>query len=81
MRQLPPFEVEPETGRVAGMLGGLESLGRAVRDVAALVGGASVVAAEYETDHPETPLGIAGRPGEPLAVLLGEHAFELPLPG
>ena len=67
MRQLPPFEVDPETGAVAGVLGGLEMLGRAVRDVAALLPGESVVAAEFETTDPEAPLGLAGRAGEPVA--------------
>jgi hypothetical protein len=77
MRQLPPFEVDPEEGTVAGMLGGLEMLGRAIADIAARLEGTSVVAAEYETNHPDLPLGIAGRSGEGLVVLLGEHEFEL----
>jgi hypothetical protein len=77
MRRLPPFEVNPEDGTVAGVLGGLEMLGRAIADIAAQLVGASVVAAEYETDHAEVPLGIAGRRGETLVVLLGEHEFEL----
>jgi hypothetical protein len=77
MRRLPPFEVDPEEGTVAGMLGGLEMLGRAIADIATQLAGASVVAAEYETNHPAVPLGIAGRSGETLVVLLGEHEFEL----
>ena len=77
MRQLPPFEVAAADGRVAGVLGGLEMLGRAVRAVAALLPGASVVAADYETTDPAVPLGLAGRAGEPLVVLIGEHEFEL----
>jgi hypothetical protein len=77
MRRLPAFEVDAADGRVAGVLGGLEMLGRAVRDIAALLPGASVVAADYETNDPAVPLGLAGRAGEPLVVLLGEHEFEL----
>ncbi len=77
MRRLPAFEVDPDDGRVAGVLGGLEMLGRAVRAIAALLPGASVVAADYETRDPVVPLGLAGRSGEPLVVLLGEHEFEL----
>lgn len=77
MRQLPAFEVDPADGRVAGVLGGLEMLGRAVRDIAALLPGQSVVAADYETSDPAVPLGIAGRAGEPLVVLIGELEFEL----
>lgn len=77
MHQVPPFEVDPETGAVAGVLGGLEMLGRAVRDIAAQLPGESVVAAEFETTDPESPLGLAGRPGEPVLVLAGEHELEL----
>ncbi|MEA2223753.1 MAG: hypothetical protein QOH83_2129 [Solirubrobacteraceae bacterium] len=77
MRRLPPFEVDADTGAVAGVLGGLEMLGRAVRDVAALLPGESVVAGEFETTDPASPLGLAGRPGEPVVVLIGEHEFEL----
>jgi hypothetical protein len=77
MRQLPPFEVDAETGKVAGVLGGLEMLGRVTREIAALLPGESVVAAEFETTDPASPLGLAGRPGEPVVVLLGEHEFEL----
>ncbi len=81
MRQLPPFEVDAASGKVAGVLGGLEMLGRVVREIAGLLPGASVVAAEFETTDPACPLGLAGRPGEPVAVLLGEHEFELELDG
>jgi len=77
MRQLPPFEVDAATGAVASVLGGLEMLGRAVRELAALLPGESVVAADFETTDPEVPLGLAGRAGEPVVVLLGEHEFEL----
>lgn len=77
MRRLPAFEVDASEGRVAGVLGGLEMFGRVVRDLAALLPGASVVAADYETSDPAVPLGIAGRAGEPLVVLLGEHEFTL----
>ena len=77
MRRLPPFEVDAETGKVAGVLGGIEMLGRAVRDVAGLLPGETVVAAQFETSDPAVALGLAGRPGEPVAVLIGEHEFEL----
>ncbi|MDP2713092.1 MAG: hypothetical protein Q8O56_17920 [Solirubrobacteraceae bacterium] len=81
MRRLPPFEVSADDGRVAGVLGGLEMLGRAVREIAALLPAASVVAADYETNDPALPLGIAGRAGEPLVVLLGEQEFALDVDG
>ena len=77
LRQLPPFEVDATAGKVAGVLGGLEMLGRALRELAALLPAKSVVAAEYETTDPECVLGLAARRGEPVVVLLGEHEFEL----
>ena len=79
MRRLPAFEVDAAEGRVAGVLGGLEMYARVVRDLAAMLPAASVVAADYETSAPDVPLGIAGRAGEPLVVLLGEHEFTLDL--
>jgi hypothetical protein len=77
MKQLPPFQADADTGSVAGVLGGLEMLARVVRELAALLPGDSVVAAEFETTDPALPLGLAGRAGEPVVVLLGEHEFEL----
>ncbi len=77
MRRLPAFEVDAAQGTVAGVLGGLEMLGRAVRGIAALLPGATVVAADFETDDASTPLGLAGRAGEALVVLLGEHELAL----
>ncbi|HEY0343568.1 MAG TPA: hypothetical protein VGC59_02910 [Solirubrobacteraceae bacterium] len=79
MRRFPPFEVDPQAGTVAGALGGLELLGRAVRDLAGLLPGRSVVAADYETTDPQTPLGIAGRAGEALVLLIGDEEFALDL--
>jgi hypothetical protein len=77
MHRMGRFEVDAENGVVAGLLGGLEMLGRTVRDIAGLLPGRSVVAADYETTDPGTPLGIAGRAGEPLVVLIGEEEFAL----
>lgn len=77
MHRTGRFEVDPDDGEVAGPLGGLELLGRAVRDLAALLPGRSVVAADYETTDPTTPLGVAGRAGEALVVLIGDEEFAL----
>jgi hypothetical protein len=77
MVQFPPFEVYSDTGEVAGMIGGLQLLGRAVLGAAELLPGRSVVAAEYETTSAETPMGLAARAGEPIIVLLGDDEFEL----
>ena len=76
VKQLPPMEVDASTGEVAGPLGGLEHLGRAVRDLAAALGGRTTVAAEFESTNAEIPLGLAARAGEPVVVVLGEEAFE-----
>jgi hypothetical protein len=77
MHRIGRLEVDAQDGVVAGLIGGLELVGRAVRDVAGLLPGRSVVAADYETTDPQTPLGIAGRAGEPLVVLIGEEEFAL----
>jgi hypothetical protein len=77
MHRIGRLEVDAQEGVVAGLLGGLELVGRAVRDVAGLLPGRSVVAADYETTDPQLPLGIAGRAGEPLVVLIGEEEFAL----
>ena len=79
VRQIPGIEVDPERGTVGAPLGGIELLGRAMRDVAELLGGRSVAAADFETLDPEVPLGLAARPGEPLVALVGEEEFEVPL--
>lgn len=77
MHPIGRLEVDPREGVVAGLLGGLELIGRAVRDVAGLLPGRSVVAADYETTDPQMPLGIAGRAGEALVILIGEEEFAL----
>jgi hypothetical protein len=77
MHRTGRFEVDTQEGVVAGLLGGLELLGRAVRDIAGLLPGRSVVAADYETTDPQTPLGLAGRAGEAVVVLIGDEEFAL----
>lgn len=77
MHRIGRLEVDAQEGVVSGLLGGLELIARAVRDVAGLLPGRSVVAADYETTDPQTPLGIAGRACEPLVVLIGEEEFTL----
>ncbi len=77
LRQPQPFEVDPAEGSVAGPLGTLQMLAGGMRDLAVLLGGGSVVAAEYPTHAGQPPLGLAARTGEPVVVLLGDEAFEL----
>ena len=78
MRQLPPFEVDPgdgQGGRRARWAG--DARARRPRPRRRCCPARSVVAADYETTDPDAPLGLAGRPGEPVVVLVGEHEFEL----
>jgi hypothetical protein len=77
LRRFPRFEVDSHDGTVAGALGGLELLGRAIRDLAGLLPGRSVVAADYETTDPQMPLGLAGRAGEALVILIGDEEYAL----
>jgi hypothetical protein len=78
LRQLPPFEVEPETGQVTGTLGGLDMLADAMRELAALLGGRSVAIAVYQTVTPGIDLTVTARSGEPVLVTLGEQEWEMP---
>jgi hypothetical protein len=77
VRQIHGIEADPVAGTVAAPLGGVEMLGRALRAVAALLGGRSIAAADFETLDPATPLGLAARGDEPLVALVGEEQFEL----
>lgn len=75
MKQLPAMDIDAAEGKVIGAIGGLDMLADAVTQIASLVGGRSVVAADYETTDPARPLGIAARIGEPVVVLLGDDEF------
>jgi hypothetical protein len=78
LRQLPPFEVEPETGQVTGTLGGLDMLADAMRQLSDLLGGRSVAIAVYQTVTPGVDLTVTARYGEPVLITLGEQEWELP---
>jgi hypothetical protein len=78
LRQLPPFEVEPDSGQVIGTLGGLDMLADAMRALAELLGGRSVAMAVYQTLTPGTDLTVTARQGEPVLVTLGDQEWELP---
>jgi hypothetical protein len=83
VRQLPPFEVDPVRGEVAGMVGGLAHATDCVRALAETLGEHNVAMAVYETDRPDAPLTLTVRAGgdEPVVVTLGEEQFELPAEG
>ncbi len=76
--QLPPFEVDPETGTVAGALGALQSLAESVQALAAALGGRSVALGFFLTTDDDVPLGVAARAGEQPIVTIGEQQFALP---
>ena len=77
VRQIPGIQADPVAGTVAAPPGGIEMLGRALREMAALLGGHSIAAADFETLDPEVPLGLAARGDEPLVALVGDEQFEL----
>jgi hypothetical protein len=79
VRALPPYEVDALRAQVAGPLGGVEHHARAVRELAELFPGRSVLSVAFATTDVETPLTIAARAGDPLVLGLGaEEQFEMP---
>jgi hypothetical protein len=79
LRQLPPFDVDPVAGEVAGPVGGLEHVVDGVRALAAALGGRNVALVQFETSDPDHPLSVTARAeaGEPLVVSIGEEEFEM----
>jgi hypothetical protein len=77
VKQLAPFEVDAEEGRIASPLGGLEHYVRAVQGLSGCLGEDGVALATFETTDPETPLSISARGGEPVILSLGEEQFEM----
>jgi hypothetical protein len=73
VRQLPPFDVDVESGEIAAPPGGVAHLAGAVREVAELLGGRNVAMVQFETNQPEAPLAITARAGgtDPLVLALG----------
>jgi hypothetical protein len=78
LRQLPPFEVDADSGQVVGTIGGLDMLADAMRALAELLGGRSVAMAQYQTLTPDVSLTVTARYGEPVLVTLGDAEWELP---
>ena len=78
MAPLPPLEVDPQDGTVAGPLGGVEAAARGVLALAGMLGGRSVALAFWPTTDPEVPLGIAARDGELPILTIGEEQYTLP---
>ena len=84
VKPLPPFNVDPASGEIAGTIGGIEHLVDGVSALAAALGGRNVAMAVFETNSAEHPLSITARAdgSEEPVIAIGEQAFTLPpVPG
>lgn len=77
IRQLPHFEVDPESGQIASMIGGMEHYAEAVIGLTRRVGPRDVIMVTWRTNRPEAPLSISARGNDPLIVALGEEQYEM----
>jgi hypothetical protein len=77
VRQLPPFEVDPDEGRIAAPLGGVEHYGYAVRGLAGALGDGAVALVTFATDDVEAPLSLTARLGDPIVLSLGDEEYEM----
>jgi hypothetical protein len=77
VRQLPPFEVDRESGQIAAMIGGVEHYAEAVIGLTRRVGPRDVVVATWRTNDPETPISISARGQDPIVITLGEDEYEM----
>jgi hypothetical protein len=79
VKALPPFEVDAVRAEITSPLGGVEHHARAVRTVAELFPGRSVLSVAFATTDGDVPLTIAARSGDPLVLALGkDEQFEMP---
>ena len=83
VKPIPPFDVDPRSGEVAGTIGGLEHLADAVGALADALGPGSVAMAVFATSDPSNPLSVSCRAGgaEPPVVAIGDQPFSLPPAG
>ena len=80
VKPLPPFNVDPTSGEIAGTIGGIEHLVDGVSALAAALGGRNIAMAVFETDSADHPLSITARAdgSEEPVIALGIEAFTLP---
>lgn len=77
VRQLPPFDVDPENAEVAATIGGVEHLAEAVRALACAIGGQSVAMAQFDTTTAGLLFSITARGDDPIVLAIGEDEFEM----
>ena len=73
----PPFDVNAATGEVGAPFGVLEAVARGVRELAAALGGRSVVVVRLPVLDEQTPFAIAAREGDGLVVVIGEEQYAM----
>ena len=80
VKPLPPFNVDPTSGEIAGTIGGIEHLVDGVSALAAALGGRNIAMAVFETDSADHPLSITARAdaSEEPVIAIGIEAFTLP---
>lgn len=77
LKRLPPFDVDPVSGEVTGMIGGLEHVAEGVQALMRAVGGRSVAFARFPAADGETPFALSAREGEGMVVVIGDEHFEM----
>jgi hypothetical protein len=70
------LDVDVDAGRIEAPIGAVDALVRALLDLAAALGGRTVVHAEFAT-RSGAELSLAARAGEPVVVTVGEEQFTL----
>jgi hypothetical protein len=71
------LDVDPGAGRIEAPIGVVDALAGAILQLAAALGGRTVVHAEFAT-RSGYEMSLAGRHGEPIVVTSGDEQFELP---
>jgi hypothetical protein len=72
------IEVDAQAAEITAPMGAVAHLAGATAELAASLGGRSVLTAEFATTDPLAPLTIAARPGEPIVLAIGEEQFAMP---
>jgi hypothetical protein len=78
LHSFPLLEVDAARAQITAPMGAIAHLAGATAELAATLGGRSVLTAEFATTDPVAPLTIAARAGEPIVLALGEEQFEMP---